>query len=81
MHSVISEVITPVFRGISVLLKRNEPKRFLRSIGIYYYSCFSFFSLNFSFVISLQVVCPDCSDDIAVKKDNILVRSFKDGKL
>ncbi|XP_051849526.1 AT-rich interactive domain-containing protein 4B isoform X4 [Antechinus flavipes] len=26
------------------------------------------------------VVCPDCSDDIAVKKDNILVRSFKDGK-
>uniref|UniRef100_A0A8C2SSI9 AT-rich interaction domain 4B n=1 Tax=Coturnix japonica TaxID=93934 RepID=A0A8C2SSI9_COTJA len=24
------------------------------------------------------VVCPDCSDDIAVKKDNILVRSFKD---
>ncbi|KAG8516592.1 AT-rich interactive domain-containing protein 4B, partial [Galemys pyrenaicus] len=27
------------------------------------------------------VVCPDCSDEIAVKKDNILVRSFKDGKL
>ncbi|XP_057643326.1 AT-rich interactive domain-containing protein 4B isoform X3 [Chionomys nivalis] len=26
------------------------------------------------------VVCPDCSDEIAVKKDNILVRSFKDGK-
>uniref|UniRef100_A0A672U758 AT-rich interaction domain 4B n=1 Tax=Strigops habroptila TaxID=2489341 RepID=A0A672U758_STRHB len=26
------------------------------------------------------VVCPDCSDDITVKKDNILVRSFKDGK-
>ncbi|XP_075780885.1 AT-rich interactive domain-containing protein 4B isoform X2 [Pelodiscus sinensis] len=26
------------------------------------------------------VVCPDCSDDIAVKKDNVLVRSFKDGK-
>ncbi|KAI1240794.1 hypothetical protein IHE44_0009237, partial [Lamprotornis superbus] len=26
------------------------------------------------------VVCPDCSDDIVVKKDNILVRSFKDGK-
>ncbi|XP_048341761.1 AT-rich interactive domain-containing protein 4B isoform X2 [Sphaerodactylus townsendi] len=26
------------------------------------------------------VVCPDCSDDIAVKKDYILVRSFKDGK-
>uniref|UniRef100_A0A8C0C2Q6 AT-rich interaction domain 4B n=1 Tax=Buteo japonicus TaxID=224669 RepID=A0A8C0C2Q6_9AVES len=26
------------------------------------------------------VVCPDCSDDIAVKKDNILVRSFKDVK-
>uniref|UniRef100_A0A672U7Y0 AT-rich interaction domain 4B n=1 Tax=Strigops habroptila TaxID=2489341 RepID=A0A672U7Y0_STRHB len=24
------------------------------------------------------VVCPDCSDDITVKKDNILVRSFKD---
>lgn len=44
-------------------------------------SCFFFFSLNFTFVISLQVVCPDCSDDIAVKKDNILVRSFKDGKL
>lgn len=44
-------------------------------------SCFSIFSLNFAIVISLQVVCPDCSDDIAVKKDNILVRSFKDGKL
>lgn len=29
----------------------------------------------------LKVVCPDCSDEIAVKKDNILVRSFKDGKL
>lgn len=28
-----------------------------------------------------KVVCPDCSDEIAVKKDNILVRSFKDGKL
>jgi len=28
----------------------------------------------------LKVVCPDCSDEIAVKKDNILVRSFKDGK-
>uniref|UniRef100_A0A8C4JAP6 AT-rich interaction domain 4B n=1 Tax=Dromaius novaehollandiae TaxID=8790 RepID=A0A8C4JAP6_DRONO len=27
------------------------------------------------------VVCPDCSDDIAVKKDNILVRSFKDEDL
>ncbi|KAH0622501.1 hypothetical protein JD844_024868 [Phrynosoma platyrhinos] len=26
------------------------------------------------------VVCPDCSDEIAVKKDNVLVRSFKDGK-
>lgn len=26
------------------------------------------------------VVCPDCNDEIAVKKDNILVRSFKDGK-
>ncbi|XP_073097372.1 AT-rich interactive domain-containing protein 4B isoform X3 [Manis javanica] len=26
------------------------------------------------------VVCPDCSDEIAVKKDNILVRSFRDGK-
>ncbi|XP_074846235.1 AT-rich interactive domain-containing protein 4B isoform X3 [Carettochelys insculpta] len=26
------------------------------------------------------VVCPDCSDDIAVKKDNVLIRSFKDGK-
>ncbi|KAM9612968.1 LOW QUALITY PROTEIN: AT-rich interactive domain-containing protein 4B-like [Trichechus inunguis] len=26
------------------------------------------------------VVCTDCSDEIAVKKDNILVRSFKDGK-
>ncbi|XP_053155566.1 AT-rich interactive domain-containing protein 4B isoform X3 [Hemicordylus capensis] len=26
------------------------------------------------------VVCPDCSDEITVKKDNILVRSFKDGK-
>uniref|UniRef100_A0A803THQ1 AT-rich interaction domain 4B n=1 Tax=Anolis carolinensis TaxID=28377 RepID=A0A803THQ1_ANOCA len=24
------------------------------------------------------VVCPDCSDEIAVKKDNVLVRSFKD---
>ncbi|XP_058022184.1 AT-rich interactive domain-containing protein 4B isoform X3 [Ahaetulla prasina] len=26
------------------------------------------------------VVCPDCSDEVAVKKDNVLVRSFKDGK-
>ncbi|MEE6507422.1 hypothetical protein FKM82_022506 [Ascaphus truei] len=26
------------------------------------------------------VVSPDCSDDIAVKKDFILIRSFKDGK-
>ncbi|XP_078239267.1 AT-rich interactive domain-containing protein 4B isoform X3 [Pogona vitticeps] len=26
------------------------------------------------------VVCPDCSDEIAVKKDYVLVRSFKDGK-
>ncbi|XP_013908094.1 PREDICTED: AT-rich interactive domain-containing protein 4B [Thamnophis sirtalis] len=26
------------------------------------------------------VVCSNCSDEVAVKKDNILVRSFKDGK-
>ncbi|KAM9212753.1 LOW QUALITY PROTEIN: AT-rich interactive domain-containing protein 4B-like [Dugong dugon] len=26
------------------------------------------------------VVCPDCRDEITVKKDSILVRSFKDGK-
>ncbi|XP_033873391.3 AT-rich interactive domain-containing protein 4B isoform X1 [Acipenser ruthenus] len=26
------------------------------------------------------VISPDCNDEVAVKKDNILVRSFKDGK-
>ncbi|XP_044146575.1 AT-rich interactive domain-containing protein 4B [Bufo gargarizans] len=30
--------------------------------------------------VPVLVVSPDCSDDVAVKKDFILVRSFKDGK-
>ncbi|ERE78426.1 AT-rich interactive domain-containing protein 4B [Cricetulus griseus] len=38
------------------------------------------FSLMIVLHFLLKVVCPDCSDEIAVKKDNILVRSFKDGK-
>ncbi|XP_045153797.1 AT-rich interactive domain-containing protein 4B isoform X3 [Echinops telfairi] len=44
--------------------------------------CVDYISLDKKKTLSFPalVVCPDCSDEIAVKKDNILVRSFKDGK-
>ncbi|KFP06444.1 AT-rich interactive domain-containing protein 4A, partial [Calypte anna] len=43
-------------------------------------ACFVLFCLKEVFSLQLQVVSPSCNDDVTVKKDQCLVRSFADSK-